>query len=122
LKPWTTVSTGFGRAMLFRRQRLGLSQGQAGLRVGLSGQYWGQIERAETQPTLPTAERIAEALEMELPALITEAITISAEDAVRARGRHAVAGHPRVAEADLPPARHTDLDVDARIRPESEPV
>jgi len=48
------------------RQHLGLTQEQAGARLGVSKQAWGQWETGASLPTATTLTRIMEAFEVEV--------------------------------------------------------
>ena len=54
------------------RLRLGLSQNEVAQRAGLSHTMVMRVEKQERMPTIDTLLRIAEALDLELGALITQ--------------------------------------------------
>lgn len=58
-----------GRRIRSLRQTRGLTQQQLGERADLNYKYLGAVERGEENPSLLVLERIAAALEVELPDL-----------------------------------------------------
>jgi transcriptional regulator with XRE-family HTH domain len=52
------------------RKAAKLSLDKAGERGGLSGKYWGEVERSEKSPTLEKAGEMAKALGVPLHALV----------------------------------------------------
>jgi len=52
------------------RKAVQLSLDKAGERGGLSGKYWGEVERAEKSPTLETLSSMAKALDVPMHALV----------------------------------------------------
>lgn len=52
------------------RRRLNLSQEEAGELAGVTGAYWGQLERGERNPTLSTLSQVAFALGSSLELLV----------------------------------------------------
>ncbi|WP_241159401.1 MULTISPECIES: helix-turn-helix transcriptional regulator [unclassified Desulfovibrio] len=61
----------FGKNVRAARKSKGLSQDALGATAGLNRTYIGMIERAERSISLSNAKRIADALDMELGALLS---------------------------------------------------
>ncbi|GAA3100110.1 helix-turn-helix domain-containing protein [Streptosporangium carneum] len=55
-----------GEAVRLRREQLGLTQSELAERTGLRQPAVARFEAGGTMPTIPTLERLAEALEMRL--------------------------------------------------------
>jgi transcriptional regulator with XRE-family HTH domain len=66
----TDISKRIGQNIRTLRRRLNLSQEEAGELAGVTGAYWGQLERGERNPTLSTLSQIASALESSLDLLV----------------------------------------------------
>lgn len=62
----------FGQKVRERRQAIGLSQDAFAEKCGLHRTYVGAVERGERNITLINAERIANALEVQLAALLSD--------------------------------------------------
>lgn len=60
----------FARRLRRLRKAAKLSLDKAGEKGGLSGKYWGEVERSEKSPTLETLSDMAKALEVPLHALV----------------------------------------------------
>jgi len=60
-----------GRRVRERRERLGLSQEQLSERAGLHWTYISGVERGRRNPSLNTLARLAKALEVSLPRLVS---------------------------------------------------
>lgn len=69
----------FGLAVRALREERGVSQEELGHLTGLHRNHVGQIERAELNPTLKSAEVIAEALGVKASDLVAMAERLSAE-------------------------------------------
>jgi len=69
----TTLSDAFRRVVAEHRLAAGLSQETLAGRAGLHRTYIGMIERGQRNPTLDTAQMIAQALGVQLATLIREA-------------------------------------------------
>ena len=63
----------FGLAVRRLRQARGWSQERLALRADLNRSYMGEIERAAVMPSLATAAKLAQALEVSLSELILRA-------------------------------------------------
>lgn len=68
-----SISKLFGSAVRARRTAAGISQEKLAERSGLHPTYISMVERGVRNPTLDAANRIAKALKVSLPLLITEA-------------------------------------------------
>lgn len=66
----TDISRQIGDNIRTLRRRLNLSQEEAGELAGVTGAYWGQLERGERNPTLSTLSQIAFALGSSLEVLV----------------------------------------------------
>jgi len=64
-------STRFGAVIRELREARGWSQEQLAAQASLNRSYMGEIERATAMPTLATAEKLAQALELPLSILIS---------------------------------------------------
>jgi transcriptional regulator with XRE-family HTH domain len=60
----------FAKRLLRLRKAANLSLDKAGEKGGLSGKYWGEIERSERSPTLETVFNMADALDVPIHALV----------------------------------------------------
>ncbi len=60
----------FGKRLRRLRKAAKLTLDKAGEKGGLSGKYWGEVERAEKSPTLETVSGMAKALDMPVHALV----------------------------------------------------
>ena len=60
----------FAKRLRRLRKAAKLSLDKAGEKGGLSGKYWGEVERSEKSPTLDTLSEMARALEVPLNALV----------------------------------------------------
>jgi transcriptional regulator with XRE-family HTH domain len=65
-----TVGLRFGAAVRRLREQRGWSQERLASRAELNRSYMGEIERASAMPSLATAAKLAEALEVSLSELI----------------------------------------------------
>lgn len=54
-----------GQAIRERRIELGLTQAEAGARIGIKRSYWCQLEHLDGDVKLSTLRRVGEALEMD---------------------------------------------------------
>jgi len=70
MKKETDITENFGKKLRLIRMSKGLSQEELGLQSGLHRTYIGQIERAEKNITLVSAERIAITLELDIRELL----------------------------------------------------
>ena len=61
----------FGAAVRWHREARGWSQELLAHQAGLNRSYVGEIERAAAMPSLATAAKVAQALELPLSALIS---------------------------------------------------
>src|SRR3546814_20385706 len=75
---------GFGSALRRRRIEAGLTLRDLAARVDLSPSFLSQVERDITRPRLATLQRIAEALDTSMPALLGPADPTPAGSGVRA--------------------------------------
>ena len=67
------LATAFGHAVRRERQRRGETLEQVALRLArIDAKYLGEIERGWHAPTIPTAKRIADALEVPLAELVRD--------------------------------------------------
>lgn len=66
----TDVCIRIGHNIRTLRRRLNLSQEEAGELAGVTGAYWGQLERGERNPTLSTLSQVAFALGSSLELLV----------------------------------------------------
>jgi transcriptional regulator with XRE-family HTH domain len=73
-------SKAFGRAAREIRKERGLSQEQAALDGGIDRAYYGHIERATKNATIPTVWKMAAALGVPPSALFTRAEQILEQD------------------------------------------
>lgn len=62
----------FGQAVRRRRERHGWSQEQLAGRADINRSYLGEVERAAVMPSLATAAKLADALELPLSVLIAD--------------------------------------------------
>jgi transcriptional regulator with XRE-family HTH domain len=60
----------FAKRLRRLRKSAKLSLDKAGEKGGLSGKYWGEVERAEKSPTLEIVSNMARALDAPLHALV----------------------------------------------------
>lgn len=60
----------FAKRLRRLRKAAGLSLDKAGEKGGLSGKYWGEVERSEKSPTLEKLAAMAKALGVPLYALL----------------------------------------------------
>ena len=60
----------FAKRLRRLRKAANLSLDKAGERGGLSGKYWGEVERAEKSPTLEKVSDMARALDVPLHSLV----------------------------------------------------
>lgn len=65
------VGQRFGNAVRELRERKGWSQERLAGRAGLNRSFMGEVERAAAMPSLATAEKLAQALEVPLSTLIS---------------------------------------------------
>lgn len=65
------------------REGAGLTREQAALRAGMTGSYWGYLERGERNPSLSVVARIAESLQVKPELLLHERSEEEPEDLVR---------------------------------------
>jgi transcriptional regulator with XRE-family HTH domain len=77
--PVPLISRRFGAAVRKRRLAAGLSEELLAERAGVHPTYIGMVERGLRNPTLDVASRLAGALGIELPALISEALAGAGE-------------------------------------------
>jgi transcriptional regulator with XRE-family HTH domain len=68
------ISKRFGIAVRNRRVGAGITQECLAERAGLHATYVGMVERGVRNPTLDVAARIAGALKVDLPVLISESL------------------------------------------------
>ena len=61
-----TLMTSFAERLAHVRKQRRLSQADTGRLVGINGDAYGRYERGEVRPTVETARRIADALEVSL--------------------------------------------------------
>ena len=66
-----TTSNHIGERIRLLRLQKGLSQEQLALNAQMNTSYLGQLERGAKNPTLPTLEKIARGLELNIETLIT---------------------------------------------------
>lgn len=66
------VGEAFGRAVRQLRQARGWSQERLAHRAELNRSYMGEVERAAVMPSLATAAKLAQALEVPLSHLISQ--------------------------------------------------
>ncbi len=66
------LTTAFGQVIRRKREAAGLSQEELGEKTGLSRNYIGMVERAETNPTLLVIQSLAKALGTTMAALVGE--------------------------------------------------
>ncbi|MFT3956089.1 MAG: helix-turn-helix transcriptional regulator [Piscinibacter sp.] len=71
--PLVDVGERFGQAVRQRREARGWSQQQLARRAGLNRSYMGEVERAAVMPSLATASKLADALELPLSHLLSQA-------------------------------------------------
>ena len=64
----------FGDHLRALREARGLSQERLGSKAGLSGKFVGEVERGEKSISLDSLWRVARALGLSMPALITGAM------------------------------------------------
>jgi len=74
-----TITKAFGAAVRQVRCQQGLSQEELGFRAGLHRTYIGDIECGRRNATLPSAQRIADALQIPLSELIRIAESLQDE-------------------------------------------
>ncbi len=60
----------FAKRLRRLRKAANLSLDKAGEKGGLSGKYWGEVERSEKSPTLETVFNMADALDVPIHALV----------------------------------------------------
>jgi transcriptional regulator with XRE-family HTH domain len=60
----------FAKRLRRLRKAANLSLDKAGEKGGLSGKYWGEVERSEKSPTLEMAFNMADALDVPIHALV----------------------------------------------------
>ena len=60
----------FGQKVAFCRKELKLSQAELGKRSGINGDIIGKYERNEMKPSIETAKKLADALEVSLDYLV----------------------------------------------------
>jgi transcriptional regulator with XRE-family HTH domain len=60
----------FGQKVAFCRKELKLSQAELGKRSGINGDIIGKYERNEMKPSIETARKLADALEVSLDYLV----------------------------------------------------
>jgi len=70
-----------------RRRFLGITQEELAERAGLSTNYVARLEIGMNAPSLPALSRLAEALQVDLGALVTLGHTFSHSDRVEAVGK-----------------------------------
>lgn len=70
-----------------RRKLLGMTQDELAERVGLSTNYIAKLEIAMNAPSLPALCRLADALQVDVGALVTRAREFSHSDSAEAVGR-----------------------------------
>ena len=63
----------FGQKIALRRKELKISQAQIGKRAEVNGDIVGKYERDEMKPSIDTAKRLADALEVSLDYLVGDA-------------------------------------------------
>ena len=63
----------FGQKMAFCRKEKKLSQAEIGKRAGINGDIVGKYERGEMKPSIDTAKKLADALEVSLDYLVGDA-------------------------------------------------
>jgi transcriptional regulator with XRE-family HTH domain len=69
----TTIEIWFGHTIRKRRKELGLSQGQAAERAGVSRNYWGMMERGMAQnPSLEIMRKMAWAVGLRIAVSMNE--------------------------------------------------
>lgn len=66
----TDICKRIGHNIRTLRRRLNLSQEEAGELAGVTGAYWGQLERGERNPTLSTLSQVTFALGSSLELLV----------------------------------------------------
>jgi transcriptional regulator with XRE-family HTH domain len=76
-----------GRNVRDARLRKGLSQEQLGFEAGLKRSYVSDLERGTRNPTIKAIERLAVALEVEPPALLTEPPKVDRGVPIRSRSQ-----------------------------------
>ena len=62
----------FGQKMAFCRKERKISQAELGKRAGINGDIIGKYERNEMKPSIETAKKLADALEVSLDYLVGE--------------------------------------------------
>jgi len=62
----------FGQKMAFCRKERKISQAELGKRSGINGDIIGKYERDEMKPSIETAKKLADALEVSLDYLVGE--------------------------------------------------
>ncbi|MFW5761713.1 MAG: helix-turn-helix domain-containing protein [Cyclobacteriaceae bacterium] len=62
----------FGQKMAFCRKERKFSQAELGKRSGINGDIIGKYERGEMKPSIETAKKLADALEISLDYLVGE--------------------------------------------------
>jgi transcriptional regulator with XRE-family HTH domain len=63
----------FGQKMAFCRKEKKLSQAEIGKRASINGDIVGKYERGEMKPSIDTAKKLADALEVSLDYLVGDA-------------------------------------------------
>lgn len=63
----------FGQKMAFCRKEKKISQAEIGKRAGINGDIVGKYERDEMKPSIDTAKKLADALEVSLDYLVGDA-------------------------------------------------
>lgn len=66
------LNTRFGRAVRQLRESHGWSQEQLAENADLNRSYLGEVERGDKTPSLTTAEKLAQALQIRLSALLAQ--------------------------------------------------
>jgi transcriptional regulator with XRE-family HTH domain len=78
----------FARRLRRLRKAANLSLDRAGEKGGLSGEYWGEVERSEKSPTLETLSEMAKALDIPLHMLLQLEREEDEEEVLRKRIDH----------------------------------
>jgi transcriptional regulator with XRE-family HTH domain len=66
----TMGSRHLGQLLRAERRQLGITQAQMAARCGLSGKYFGQLERGDADASLSTLECLAQGLQMSAPDIL----------------------------------------------------
>jgi transcriptional regulator with XRE-family HTH domain len=64
------IAQRFAQNLRLRRRALARTQEQAALRAGMTGSYWGRVERGAHEPSIRTAARMAAGVDTTLSNLL----------------------------------------------------